>query len=62
MGFIDKLFGWMKSKKKNARVLCVGLDNSGKTTIINQLKPANSQLLDIAPTVGFKVEKLTVAK
>ena len=34
--FIAKLFG---SSKKQAQVLCVGLDNSGKSTIINRLKP-----------------------
>ena len=62
MGFIDKLFGWLKSKKKGASILCVGLDNSGKTTIINQLKPANSRQLGAPPTVGFQVEKLTIAK
>jgi len=62
MGFIDKLFGWLKSKKKDASVLCVGLDNSGKTTIINQLKPASLRQLDAAPTVGFQVEKIAIAK
>ena len=36
MDFFAKLFG---GGSKQAQVLCVGLDNSGKTTIINQLKP-----------------------
>ena len=39
MGLLDyfaRLFG---SSKKEAQVLCVGLDNSGKSTIINRLKP-----------------------
>ncbi len=39
MGFFDDLMTWFGFKKKQAKVLCVGLDNSGKTTIINQLKP-----------------------
>lgn len=41
MGLLDKLSGWLGLKKKEVNVLCLGLDNSGKTTIINQLKPAN---------------------
>ena len=39
MGLFDDLMTWLGFKKKQAKVLCVGLDNSGKTTIINQLKP-----------------------
>lgn len=42
MGLLDKLSGWLGLKKKEVNVLCLGLDNSGKTTIINQLKPANN--------------------
>lgn len=41
MGLLDKLAGWLGLKKKEVNVLCLGLDNSGKTTIINQLKPSN---------------------
>ena len=29
----------MGIRKKEINVLCIGLDNSGKTTIINKLKP-----------------------
>ncbi|KAM6970307.1 ADP-ribosylation factor-like protein 6 isoform 1-T1 [Aplochiton taeniatus] len=39
MGLLDKLSGWLGLRKKEVNVLCLGLDNSGKTTIINQLKP-----------------------
>ncbi|XP_041663712.1 ADP-ribosylation factor-like protein 6 [Cheilinus undulatus] len=42
MGLLDKLSGWLSLRKKEVNVLCLGLDNSGKTTIINQLKPANN--------------------
>ena len=41
MGLLDKLSLWLGLRKKEVNVLCLGLDNSGKTTIINQLKPAN---------------------
>lgn len=40
MGFFDSFARWLGLKKKTAAVLCVGLDNSGKSTIINKLKPA----------------------
>lgn len=43
MGLFDKLAGWL-GLKKEVNVLCLGLDNSGKTTIINRLKPSNVSL------------------
>ncbi|XP_033636008.1 ADP-ribosylation factor-like protein 6 [Asterias rubens] len=50
---LSKLFG---RTNKKAQVLCIGLDNSGKSTIINELKPKDSQAEDIVPTIGFTVE------
>jgi len=60
MGLMDKLSSMFGAKKREASILCVGLDNSGKTTIINKLKPEKSQSTDIVPTVGFAVEKLVM--
>ena len=57
MGLLSKLAEWLGSKKKDANVVVLGLDNSGKTTIINHLKPEESKTHDIVPTVGFNVEK-----
>lgn len=57
MGLFDQLRKWLKPRKKEASILCVGLDNSGKTTIINYLKPTDARRNDIVPTVGFSVEK-----
>ncbi|MED6236921.1 ADP-ribosylation factor-like protein 6 [Ataeniobius toweri] len=57
MGLLDKLSGWLGLRKKKVNVLCLGLDNSGKTTIINQLKPSNTQAQEIVPTIGFNIEK-----
>ena len=53
------LFEAVFGSKKQARVLVVGLDNSGKTTIINHLKPkkAAGPNAEITPTVGFQVEE-----
>ncbi|XP_032262265.1 ADP-ribosylation factor-like protein 6 isoform X2 [Phoca vitulina] len=57
MGLLDRLSGLLGLKKKEVHVLCLGLDNSGKTTIINKLKPSNAQSQDIVPTIGFSIEK-----
>lgn len=39
-----------------SKILIVGLDNSGKSTLINFLKPKAMQQSELAATVGFKVE------
>lgn len=57
MGLFDGLARFLGLKKKDVHILVIGLDNSGKTTIINKLKPSDSQSHDIVPTVGFNVEK-----
>ncbi|KAJ7402518.1 ADP-ribosylation factor-like protein 6 [Pitangus sulphuratus] len=62
MGLFDKLAGWLGLKKKEVHVLCLGLDNSGKTTIINKLKPSNAQTQDIVPTIGFSIEKFKTSR
>uniref|UniRef100_A0A8D3BIT5 ADP-ribosylation factor-like protein 6 n=1 Tax=Scophthalmus maximus TaxID=52904 RepID=A0A8D3BIT5_SCOMX len=61
MGLFDKLAGWL-GLKKEVNVLCLGLDNSGKTTIINKLKPCNAQAQDIVPTIGFSIEKFKTSR
>ena len=38
-------------------VLVVGLDNSGKTTAVERLKPSSRQAVEVAPTVGFNVDE-----
>ena len=39
MGLLDSLATWLGLKQRQAKVICVGLDNSGKSTVINHLKP-----------------------
>lgn len=39
-----------------ARILMLGLDGAGKTTILYQLK--DGEVLSIAPTIGFNVESI----
>jgi ADP-ribosylation factor-like protein 6 len=49
--------GW---SKKEARILVIGLDNSGKTTMIQYLKPQKGgQASEVTPTVGFQVEEFS---
>ena len=39
MGLFKRLFGSIGGSKDKNRILVVGLDNSGKSTIISYLKP-----------------------
>lgn len=56
MGILERLAEWLGMKKKEANIIVVGLDNSGKTSILNFLKPPDVRSHDIVPTVGFNVE------
>ena len=56
MGFIfSKLWSTLISKK-DVRILMIGLDAAGKTTILYQMKMA--ELVKTIPTIGFNVEQL----
>lgn len=44
------------SSKTKVKVCVVGLDNSGKSTVLNQLKPKKVALNEVTPTVGFSTE------
>lgn len=46
----------LKSKKRDYRILMVGLDAAGKTTILYQLKLGKVQ--ETIPTIGFNVEEV----
>ncbi|KIR50773.1 ADP-ribosylation factor-like 2 [Cryptococcus gattii Ru294] len=45
-----------KAKSKEMRVLFLGLDNAGKTTILKKLN--NESISDISPTLGFNIKSL----
>ena len=49
-----KLFG-----KKDVRILMVGLDAAGKTTILYKLKLG--EVVTTIPTIGFNVESVNCA-
>eukprot|EP00747_Dinoflagellata_sp_TGD_P165279 gnl/TRDRNA2_/TRDRNA2_186354_c0_seq1.p1 gnl/TRDRNA2_/TRDRNA2_186354_c0~~gnl/TRDRNA2_/TRDRNA2_186354_c0_seq1.p1 ORF type:complete len:188 (+),score=52.86 gnl/TRDRNA2_/TRDRNA2_186354_c0_seq1:128-691(+) len=55
MGIFKRLFGGLTAKRK-VRIVVVGLDNSGKTTILNALKPKKASL-ETVPTVGYATEE-----
>ncbi|KAK4055769.1 ADP-ribosylation factor-like protein 2 [Microbotryomycetes sp. JL201] len=44
-------------KEKQVRVLMLGLDNAGKTTIVQRL--LNKDINKVAPTLGFSIKTLT---
>lgn len=50
----SKLIGQLLRKKEEVRVLMVGLDSGGKTTILYKLKLG--EIVTTIPTIGFNVE------
>lgn len=44
-----------KLKDNELRCLILGLDNSGKSTIVNQLLPKDQRSSQITPTIGFQI-------
>lgn len=57
--FFGKFLTILGLKRREANVLVVGLDNSGKSTILNYLKRKEDQVEEIVPTVGYTVERLS---
>lgn len=54
MGFVfSKIFGKIVGKK-DMRIIILGLDNAGKTTILNKLHL--NEVVQTIPTIGFNVE------
>ncbi|AAS52171.2 ADR251Wp [Eremothecium gossypii ATCC 10895] len=49
-----------KAKDKELRCLVLGLDNSGKTTIVYRLLHPEGDLPPVTPTIGFQIHTLTI--
>ena len=54
------LFGKLFNSKKEMRILMVGLDAAGKTTILYKLKLG--EIVTTIPTIGFNVETVSYKK
>lgn len=60
MGLLDALIEWLGFGKREVSVLVVGLDNSGKSSLLNFLLPQDEQCDNIVPTVGFNTEHFSL--
>ncbi|XP_037716017.1 ADP-ribosylation factor-like protein 6 [Drosophila subpulchrella] len=57
MGMLHNLADLIKIKKDKMTILVLGLNNSGKSSIINHFKKSSEQASIVVPTVGFMVEQ-----
>ena len=55
MGLLN-LLRTLKKSEKEARILVLGLDNAGKTTILKAMSEEETQ--NIMPTQGFNIKAL----
>ena len=55
MGFMS-IVKKAKEKEKEMRLLVLGLDNAGKTTIIKKFN--GEDINEISPTLGFNIKSL----
>mmetsp|Transcript_19204 Transcript_19204/g.41468 ORF Transcript_19204/g.41468 Transcript_19204/m.41468 type:complete len:182 (-) Transcript_19204:442-987(-) len=57
MGLWEALLNLLGLAGKKVNIVVVGLDNAGKTTIIERLKPKEKQTIEVASTVGFHIDQ-----
>jgi len=57
MGLLNLIRKQLKKTEKELRILVLGLDNSGKTTILKSL--SNEDISQITPTHGFNIKNLS---
>jgi ADP-ribosylation factor-like protein 6 len=58
MGFWKSIKSFFTGRRK-VNIVLVGLDNSGKTTVLNKLKPSKTALTETTPTIGYNLEEFT---
>ena len=54
--FFEKIGLALGLLKREVSVLVLGLDNSGKSTLLTHLNSKKGDITEVAPTVGFSVE------
>uniref|UniRef100_A0A1I7VG35 ADP-ribosylation factor-like protein 6 n=1 Tax=Loa loa TaxID=7209 RepID=A0A1I7VG35_LOALO len=57
MGLLSQISIALGVSRKQVNILMIGLDNSGKSTIINQMKPHEDQVTQVMPSIGCSIEK-----
>lgn len=56
MSILQGLLRRLNKSEKEARVICLGLDNAGKTTILKKL--SDEDIIQTMPTQGFNIKSL----
>ena len=56
MGLLGLLRGLKSKNEKEKQIIVLGLDNSGKTTILKAM--SNEDLTTIKPTQGFNIKAM----
>lgn len=57
MGWFDKFIKALGMRKVQVNILIVGLNNSGKSTIVSHFKNPDVTNMITVPTVGFSIEQ-----
>ncbi|KAG6453945.1 hypothetical protein O3G_MSEX008389 [Manduca sexta] len=57
MGLLDKLSAWLGGGRAELTVLVLGLDNSGKSTMLNALRPPELRAQHVMPTVSHQQDR-----
>ena len=59
MGLLALLRSFRSKEAKECRILLLGLDNAGKTTILKQL--SSEDITQVTPTQGFNIKSVNTA-
>ncbi|GMT20257.1 hypothetical protein PFISCL1PPCAC_11554, partial [Pristionchus fissidentatus] len=59
MGFLSALSSIFGVGKRSCHIVVVGLDNAGKSTILNALRNEETRVSQVVPTVGMTVTQFT---
>lgn len=57
MGLWKKIKNVFGIGRKKANIVLVGLDNSGKTTVLNRMMPSKGVKTETTPTIGYSLEE-----